>query len=212
MLNVALTGGIACGKSTVSNMFVQKGAHLIDFDILAHEVQKPGRAAWEKIVGYFGEDILFPDKKVDRIKLAAIVFYDAQKLAALNKIVHPYVFLEWHDHLEKIAYKEKNAIIIAAVPLLFEVNSQHLFDVNLLVFASEEQQLKRLIGRNKLSEAEAQKRIKSQMPIEQKAALADIVIDNKNSLSDTQKMVDEVWQLLKEMEQNPAMILRNKKS
>jgi len=212
MLNVALTGGIACGKSTVANMFVQKGAHLIDFDILAHEVQKPGRAAWEKIVGYFGEGILFPDKKVDRIKLAAIVFSDAQKLAALNQIVHPYVFLEWHDHLEKIAHKEKNAIIIAAVQLLFEVNSQHLFDLNLLVFASEEQQLKRLVQRNKLSEEEAQKRIKSQMPIEQKAALADIVIDNKNSLSDTQKRVDEVWQLLKEIEQNPALISKNKKS
>ncbi|HDS05695.1 MAG TPA: dephospho-CoA kinase, partial [Deltaproteobacteria bacterium] len=91
------------------------------------------------------------------------------------------------------------------------VNRQHLFDVNLLVVASEEQQLKRLIGRNKLSEAEAQKRIKSQMPIEQKAALADIVIDNRNSLSNTQKIVDEVWQLLKEMEQNPVMISKIKK-
>jgi dephospho-CoA kinase len=212
MLNVALTGGIACGKSTVASMFVQKGAHLIDFDVLAHEVQKPGRAAWEKVVGYFGEGILFPDKIIDRIKLAEIVFSDTQKLTALNQIVHPYVFLEWHDHLEKIANTEKNAIIIAAVPLLFEVNSQHLFDVNLLVFASEEQQLNRLIQRNKLSEEEARKRINSQMPIEQKAVLADIVIDNKDFLSDTQKRVEEVWQLLIKMEQNPAMIPKNKKS
>ena len=205
MLNVGLTGGIACGKSTVANMLVQKGANLIDFDMLAHEVQKPGRAAWEKVVGYFGEEILFPDKKIDRTKLADIVFSNPEKLAAINQIVHPYVFLEWHDHLEKIANREKNAIIIAAVPLLFEVKSQHLFDVTLLVFASQEHQLKRLMERNNLSREDAQKRIDSQMPIQEKAAMADIVIDNENSLSNTKARVEEVWEMLKEMEKKPGI-------
>ena len=80
MLNVGLTGGIACGKSTVARMFVQNGAHLIDFDILAHKVQEPGKPAWQKVVDYFGKEILLPDKKIDRVKLANIVFADKNKL------------------------------------------------------------------------------------------------------------------------------------
>ena len=88
MLSVGLTGGIACGKSTVADMFVRKGAYLIDFDVLAHEVQKPGRAAWERAVSYFGDDILLPDKSINRDKLAKIVFYNPEKLNSLNQIVH----------------------------------------------------------------------------------------------------------------------------
>lgn len=203
MLNVGLTGGIACGKSTVAEMFVQRGAYLIDFDLLAHEVQKPGRAAWEKVVGYFGQDILLADKKIDRVKLAGIVFSDPRKRGILNELVHPYVFLEWHDHLEKIARQQKNAIIIAAVPLLFEVKREHLFDVTVLVLASEEDQLNRLMTRNNLSREDAQKRIQSQMPIAEKTALADIVIDNQSDLTETEKSVEEVWQRLLEMEKKP---------
>src|SRR4030065_2070536 len=104
-------------------MFVRRGAHLIDFDKPAHEVQKPGRAAWEKVVQYFGEDILLPDKNIDRNKLAKIVFANQEKLAALNQIVHPYVFLEWHDYLEKIGNKEKNAIIIRSEEHTSELQS-----------------------------------------------------------------------------------------
>jgi dephospho-CoA kinase len=204
MLNVGLTGGIACGKSTVANIFVRQGAHLIDFDKLAHEVQKPGRAAWEKVVQYFGEEILLPDKYVDRKKLANIVFSDQDKLAVLNQIVHPYVFLEWHDYLEKIGNKEKNAIIIAAVPLLFEIRRQELFDVNILVIISPEEQLKRLMERSDLEREDAQKRIRSQMPIEQKIALADIIIDNQGSLSDTESKVEETWKKLLTLEQKMA--------
>ncbi|HPD56174.1 MAG TPA: dephospho-CoA kinase [Smithellaceae bacterium] len=203
MLNVGLTGGIACGKSTVAEMFVRRGAYLIDFDTLAHEVQKPGRAAWEKVVGYFGQDILLTDKRIDRGKLAGIVFSDPRKREILNELVHPYVFLEWHDHLEKIARQQKNAIIIAAVPLLFEVKREHLFDVTVLVLATEEDQLKRLMTRNNLSREEAQKRIQSQMPIAEKVALADIVIDNRSGLAETEKSVEEVWQRLLEMEKKP---------
>jgi dephospho-CoA kinase len=202
MLNVGLTGGIACGKSTVSEMFVRRGAHLIDFDDLAHDVQKPGRAAWEKVVEYFGDSILLPDKNIDRKKLAKIVFTDSDKLAALNQIVHPYVFLEWHGYLEKIGSKEKNAIFLAAVPLLFEIKRQHLFDVTLLVIVSPEEQLKRLMVRNGLTREDAQKRIKSQMPIEQKVALADIVIDNQKTVAETETKVEEEWQKLLKMERN----------
>ena len=208
MLSVGLTGGIACGKSTVADMFVRKGAYLIDFDVLAHEVQKPGRAAWEKVVSYFGDDILLPDKSINRDKLAKIVFYNPEKLNSLNQIVHPYTFLEWHDHLEKISSRNKNAIIIAAIPLLFEVKSQHLFDVTVLVLASREEQLSRLKLRNGLTREDAQKRIDSQMSLEQKKKLADIVIDNENSLLHTEAKVDEVWQKIVSMERDACRVKR----
>jgi len=202
MLNVGLTGGIACGKSTVSEMFVRRGAHLIDFDDLAHDVQKPGRVAWEKVVECFGESILLPDKNIDRNKLAKIVFADSEKLVALNQIVHPYVFLEWQNYLEKIVSKEKSAIILAAVPLLFEIKRQHLFDVTVLVIISPEEQLKRLMERNRLSKEDAEKRIKSQMPIGEKVKLADIAIDNQKTIAETEKKVEEVWQKLLKIERN----------
>jgi dephospho-CoA kinase len=211
MLNVGLTGGIACGKSTVSEMFVRRGAHLIDFDDLAHDVQKPGRAAWEKVVEYFGDSILLPDKNIDRKKLAKIVFTDSDKLAALNQIVHPYVFLEWHNYLEKIVSKEKSAIILAAVPLLFEIKRQHLFDVTILVIISPEEQLKRLMERTRLSKEDAEKRIKSQMPIGEKAKLADIVIDNQKTVAETETKVEEVWQKLLKIENNKTKHSRVKK-
>ncbi len=205
MLNVGLTGGIACGKSTVVDMFVRRGAYSIDFDVLAHNVQKPGRTVWEKVVGYFGEGILLPDKKIDRTKLAAIVFSEPEKLAALNQIVHPYVFLEWNDYLEKIARREKNAIIIASVPLLFETGRQTLFDVTVVVSTSREIQLNRLMARNNLGRQEAQKRIDSQMPIEQKAALADMVIDNSCSVEETEKCVAVIWRNLLCRQKNKKM-------
>jgi dephospho-CoA kinase len=212
MLNVGLTGGIACGKSTVAEMFVRRGAYLIDFDDLAHNVQKPGRTAWEKVVEYFGESILLPDKNIDRNKLAEIVFTNPEKLAALNQIVHPYVFLEWNDYLEKIGSKEKNAIFLAAVPLLFEIKRQHLFDITLLVIVSPEEQLKRLMERNGLTREDAEKRIKSQMPIGEKVRLADIVIDNQKTIAETEKKVEEVWQKLLKVERNKAQYKSKEKT
>jgi dephospho-CoA kinase len=202
MLNVGLTGGIACGKSTVSRMFIRHGAHLIDFDQLAHHVERPGQPVWEKIVQYFGEGILLPDKNIDRYKLAHIVFADSQKLKTLNSIVHPYVSNEWKTILEKTEKKEKNAIILSDVPLLFEEKMQHLFDLTLLVLISPAEQIQRLIARNGWSRDEAKKRIMNQMPIGEKARLADIVIDNQKTVAETEKKVEEVWQKLLKIERN----------
>jgi dephospho-CoA kinase len=196
MLNVGLTGGIACGKSTVAKMFVNHGAHLIDFDRLAHEVQEPGKQAWEEVVDYFGEEILLPDKKIDRVKLGNIVFTDKKKLNALNNIVHPLVYQSWHARLEKIGKKEKHAIVLSDVPLLFEVNMQHLFDLTMLVLIAPEEQIRRLMTRNGVNKEYAKKRLNSQMPISEKIALADIVIDNEGSIPETEKRVRQVWQEL----------------
>jgi dephospho-CoA kinase len=200
MLNVGLTGGIASGKSTVAKMFVKNGAHLIDFDGLAHEVQEPGKPAWKEVVNHFSKRILQPDKKINRVKLGNIVFADKEKLSELNNIVHPLVYQEWHARLEKIGKKEKHAIVLSDIPLLFEGNMQHLFDLTMLVFIAPKEQIRRLMARNGVSREEARKRLKSQMPISEKISLADIVIDNEGSIPETEKRVGQVWQELLQQE------------
>ena len=200
MLNVGLTGGIASGKSTVATMYAEHGAHLIDFDGLAHEVQEPEKPAWREVVNQFGEGILQPDKKIDRIKLGNIVFADKEKLIELNNIVHPLVYQEWHARLEKIGKKEKHAIILSDIPLLFEGNMQNLFDLTMLVLIAPKEQIRRLMTRNGVSKEDAEKRLKSQMPISEKISLSDIVIDNEGSFSETEKRVGQVWRELLQQE------------
>ena len=202
MLNVGLTGGIACGKSTVAQVFVMLGAYLIDFDKLAHEVQEPGKPAWKEIVRYFGKDILNQDETIDRNRLAQIVFTDKKELEALNNIVHPLVFNLWQERLDKIKIKEEHAIILSDIPLLFEGKMQDLFDLTILVLISPEEQICRLMARNNLSRNEAQIRLQSQMPIADKIGLANIVIDNQDNVSQTKEKVAEIWRQLKSREKN----------
>jgi dephospho-CoA kinase len=202
MLNVGLTGGIASGKSTVAQMFVALGAHLIDFDKLAHEVQEPGKTAWKEIIKYFGDGILNQDNTINRNRLAQIVFTDKKKLETLNNIVHPLVFDLWQERLDKIKRQEEHAIVLSDVPLLFEGKMQDLFDLTMLILISPEEQICRLMERNGLSSDDAQLRLKNQMPIVGKVGLADIVIDNQSDVPQTQKKVVEIWQQLKEREEN----------
>jgi len=200
MINAGLTGGIASGKSTVADMFVARGAHLIDFDKLAHKAQEQGRPAWKEIIKHFGKGILRDDQSIDRNKLAQIVFAHPEQLSALNKIVHPRVFEDWHASLEEIKRKKKSAIVLSDVPLLFEAKLQDLFDLTILVLISPEEQIYRLMARNIISRGEAKIRLANQMPIEDKIKLADIVIDNKGSIAETEKKVAEVWKLLQQRE------------
>ncbi len=202
MLNVGLTGGIACGKSTVAQMFMRLGGHLIDFDKLAHEVQEPRKPAWEDIVNCFGSGILQPDQNIDRNKMAAIVFNNPEKLRRLNTIVHPRVFEEWCARLDAIKIKKPHAIIISDVPLLFEGGMQHLFDLTVLVRIDPEEQIDRLMARNAVCREDAELRLSCQMPIRDKVQLADIVIDNEGSIHETEKKVADVWRSLQEKEKN----------
>jgi len=202
MLNVGLTGGIACGKSTVAQMFVRLGGHLIDFDELAHEVQEPSRPAWKDVVNYFGREILRPDQNIDRNKLAAVVFNQPDKLQKLNDIIHPRVYEAWRSRLEEIKKHHPHAIVFADVPLLFEGRMQHLFDLTILVMVAPEEQVNRLMNRSDLCRAEAELRLSCQMPIHDKMNLADIVIDNQCAVEETEKKVTEVWQNLLEREKH----------
>ena len=196
MLNVGLTGGIACGKSTVARMLAERGAIVIDFDELAHAVIEPEGPVWREIVHYFGEGILLTDGRIDRRKLGAVVFADAGKREILNALVHPAVFEGWRKRLGEIGRSADEAIVISDIPLLIESGLQSQVDLVLLVYLSPEEQIRRLMDRDGYDREEALQRIASQMPIEQKVSRADLVIDNGGSPEQTGREVDRVWEEL----------------
>ena len=200
MLNVGLTGSIACGKTTVARMLEEKGAFHIDFDQLAHAVEAPDQPAWQQIVDFFGSGILNPDRTINRAKLGAIVFEDKEKLAKLNSIVHPAVFDAWHRRIAEIKKIKPDAIILSDVPLLIEAGMQSLVDLVLLVYISPGEQLDRLIKRNGYSQDEAQRRLASQMSIEDKLPHAQVVINNQGNMEETRQVIDRIWQELLERE------------
>lgn len=197
MLNVGLTGGIASGKSTVARMLVQKGAILIDFDELAHTVEMPEGKVWQEIVGHFGEGILLPDRRIDRLKLGEIVFADRQKRELLNRLVHPAVFTEWQKRLAAIEEERPDAVVLSDIPLLIEAGLEKMVDLILLVYIPPEEQICRLMVRNGFTQEEAQRRVASQMPIGEKVARADIVIRNGGTVGETAREVDRAWEELR---------------
>jgi len=202
MLNVGLTGGISTGKTTIARMLVEKGAILIDLDRLAHGIQLPESEVWKEIVAAFGRDILNPDKTIDRNRLGAIVFNDSAKLQRLNAIVHPAVNRKWRERLEEIRSARPDAVVLTDIPLLIEIGAHQRFDLILLVYIPQEEQLDRLIKRNGYDRDYAEKRIASQMSIEEKVKFARIVVNNQGTPAETKKRVEEVWRELVRYEKN----------
>lgn len=202
MLNAGLTGGIATGKSTVARMLVERGALLIDLDLLAHAVEAPGGEVWTRIVHQFGKGILFADGTIDRRKLGAVVFANPEKLKLLNGIVHPAVFALWKRRLVEIREKTPRAIVLSAIPLLIEAGMTGMVDLVVLVYSPREKQVERLMQRNGFSREEAMMRISSQMPIEEKLSHADMVIPNEGTVEETERTIDSVWEELRKREEN----------
>jgi dephospho-CoA kinase len=193
MLNVGLTGGIASGKSTVAGMFRDKGAQLIDFDSLAHFAQEPDRPAWREIVAAFGSDILNADRTINRPRLGALVFGNAERLSKLNSIVHPAVFREGGLRIAEIKKNDPGAIALSDIPLLIEVDARWFVDLVVLVYISPAQQVRRLMLRNGFSRDEALVRLASQMPIDDKVRHADIIINNEGAKDKTREIIETVW-------------------
>ncbi|MCJ7791968.1 MAG: dephospho-CoA kinase [Dehalococcoidia bacterium] len=199
MIIVGLTGSVGTGKSTVTNFFRELGAYIIDWDELAREVIRPHLKAWGKIVEYFGKDFLNEDLTINRQKLAEIVFSDKKKVAKLNQIVHPEVFKEDERITNEIKSLDPDALIIKDIPLLFELTRPVFVDKVVVVSASEQTQLRRLEEKG-MSREDAQNRIRSQLPLEEKIKSADFVINNDGPLEETKKQVEEIYSLLRKRE------------
>lgn len=201
MIIVGLTGSVGTGKSTVTNFFRELGAYIIDWDELAREVTRPHLRAWKEIVEYFGKDFLNEDLTINRQKLAEIVFSDKEKMAKLNQIVHPEVFKEDERITNEIKSLAPDALIIKDIPLLFELTRPIFVDKVVVVSASEQTQLRRLEEKG-MSREDAQSRIKSQLPLEEKIRSADFIINNDGPLEETKKQVEEIYSLLRKGEQH----------
>ncbi|WP_028326013.1 dephospho-CoA kinase [Desulfatirhabdium butyrativorans] len=209
MLVVGLTGGIATGKSTVSAMLQERGAHIVDADRIARQVVEPGLPAWKGVIEAFGREILLADGSIDRVSLGQIVFNDSLARKRLDEIVHPFVFEAMAHELVRIEASNPEAIAVLDVPLLIESGMhRNLADV-LLVYAPEPIQMRRLMARDRLSEEEALCRVRSQMPIEEKRLLATIVIDNSGDRASTAGQVDAVFAYLVRKSKDPALQWNN---
>lgn len=202
VLLVGLTGGIATGKSTVAGMFLNLGAVIIDFDLLARNVVEPGRQSWQLIVDFFGKDIINPDSSINRKKLSDIVFNNPFKREKLESFTHPYIWDEFILLVEKKVMENRHAIIFAVIPLLIEGMMQELFTKNIIVYLSPEKQVQRLMARDGISIQTADKILEAQMPIDDKIGYGDFIIYNDDTIEDTCKAVHEVWNTLKQIQED----------
>src|SRR2546423_13044280 len=192
MLLIGLTGNIASGKSEVARMLAERGATLIDADVLAREAVRPETQALKDIVKRWGKDVLKNDGSLDRTALRQIVFADQNELDALNRIVHPGV-TRLRDREIARAKERGDQIVVCVIPLLFERNLVEEYDAIILVDAPRPLRLERLVATRGLEETDAMNMIASQMPAELKRARADFVIENSGSLDHLQRDVDAPW-------------------
>ena len=197
MLVVGLTGGIASGKSMVSGILRSLGACIIDADVIAHELIKPGLPAWQEIVEQFGQGILLEDGRINRPLLGRIIFRDPEKRAVLNSILHPRIFEEVERQKKEIERKSPDAVVILDAALLIETRAHERVDAVILVQVSEELQIKRLMERNRLTREDAIERIRAQASLEEKKRHAGYIIDASKSPEDVKLQTIEVFQKLK---------------
>jgi dephospho-CoA kinase len=190
---IGLTGGIASGKSTVARMLAELGARVIDADGIAREVVEPGQPAFADIVATFGRDILTEGGTIDRARLGALVFADADKRRALNAITHPRIGAVTQERLAKLRVEGVEVAIYEAA-LLVENGMHSALDGLIVVACSEATQLARLMQRDGFAEAQARARLAAQLPLGDKIKVADWVIDNDGPAAKTRAQVDRVWQ------------------
>ena len=191
MFKLGLTGGIATGKSTVSNHFKELGIPVLDADVVAREVVEPGQPALADIVAEFGDEMLLPDGSLYRKALGAVVFGNPEKLAKLNQFTHPRVQASMRAQADAYA-KAGVPLIVLDIPLLLEGKNAAGADAVMVVTVPADVQQERLMARNQLSAEDARKRMNSQMPMAEKEQLADYVIDNSGTIADTYEQVDAV--------------------
>ena len=198
MLTVGLTGGIACGKSETAKLLSLNGAKIIDLDQVSREVVQPGTEAWLKITSFFGQEVLCGDGSLNRKRLGEIIFADPKKRKKLNEITHETIIKQVQIQKDKFKADPSNRgkVLVIMAPLLIEAGMNNMVDRVIVVYCTEEIQKSRLMKRENIDEQEAVRRIRSQMPLEEKMQFANYIIDNSGSLEETKKQVAEIWNSL----------------
>ena len=191
---IGITGGIASGKSTVTEFLRQQGYQVIDADQVVHELQEPGERLYQALLSTFGSSILQEDGRLDRPKLGAMIFGNPQLLAQSSQIQNQIIREELAGRRDLLA--ETEDIFFMDLPLLFELQYEEWFDQIWLVDVTEETQLSRLMSRNALSQEEAEKRIAAQLSLREKRKRADVLIDNNGSLEETRQQIRNALQKL----------------
>jgi dephospho-CoA kinase len=195
MLLIGLTGNIASGKSTVARLLSERGATIIDADVLARRVVEPGMPAFDEIVRRWGTQVVALDGSLDRDALRRLVFSQPEQLEELNQIVHPEV-AAYRDRLVNEARARGDRLVVQDIPLLFERGIVDQFDRIVLVDAPRPMRLERLMRERGLSETDAMDMITAQMPAELKRARADYIIENVGTVRELEERVSEVWHAL----------------
>jgi dephospho-CoA kinase len=190
---VALTGGIASGKSTIARRLAAHGAAVVDADQVVRDVQQPGSPVLEEIAVEFGDDVLRTDGSLDRAKLAARVFGDPEAVARLNAIVHPAVRAESQRRFDEAFVSDPAAVVVYDVPLLAEARLDDPWDLIVVAHAPAEVRRHRLMELRGLSESEATARIASQVSDDDRLRLADVVLETAGELGDTMAQADRLW-------------------
>lgn len=191
MLLVGLTGGIGSGKSTVARMLEKRGAVVFDADVLAREVVEPGTPGHAAVIDRFGANVLAPGGELDREALASIVFADPAARRDLESIVHPEVRRLFADGAEE--YEGTDRVVVLSAPLLVETGMHTAFEVLILVSATAQTQVERLMRDRGMSEAAVEARIDAQAPLEAKSEVADFILDNEGSIDELERQVDRLW-------------------
>jgi dephospho-CoA kinase len=202
LLKVGLTGGVACGKSTVGEMFVARGARLIKADEIAHQLMRPGAPVYEQIVRHFGAEVLHRDGSINRRALAQAAF-GAGRVEELNRLVHPAVIAHQDRWMEEEGARHRRAVVIVEAALIVEAGVRTRFDKLIMVTCRPEQKVVRFAARQGMEEnaarAEVERRQAAQVSDEEKVRAADYVIDNSGSRADTERQVDEVFRELQRL-------------
>ena len=192
---IGITGGIASGKSNVSNVIKSLGYHVIDSDLITHKLEDIGGKVYNAIVLAFGKSYLKDDKSLDRKKLGNLIFSDAKAKEKLNSISHPIIV----DEIKKEINNINDEMIFVDIPLLYESKLEYLCDKIICVYLPKNEQIKRLIFRDNIDEEFAIKKVDSQMSLDKKKELADYVIDSRGTFLETKKQVED---LIKELKEN----------
>jgi len=201
MLRIGLTGGIACGKSTVAAMLVRRGAHFLQADGLAHQLYAPGESTYDEVVRRFGRDILNPDGTINRTRLANVVFPD--RIDELNAVVHPEVVRRQNSWMKEIEHSHPDGIAVVEAALLIEAGAAQDFDKVIVVTCDFEQKVAHYANRTNtplaVARAEVERRSAAQFTDEEKARHADYVIENSGSIEDAERQVQKIWEDLQRL-------------